>query len=161
LERARRLERIKNLDSVYSYFSRDCSCPAEEAPQNTNPSESAGEKARINRVKDFCFLSSGQIKIIKTRVADIMKSLEDEYGSLRMVSEHYQELIRTGFAESYPFPKGFFSALTVLESHGPPKDVAKFLKGLPPEQQKEREKFIEEVFNKKTFAAAFVLGYFT
>jgi pimeloyl-ACP methyl ester carboxylesterase len=147
LEAARRSQRLNNLNSIYSQYKKNCSCPAATNTDN------------LKTVEDFCFLSSRQIELIKTRLAAIMKRLEDEYGSLRMVAEHYQELIDTSFAESYPFPRGFFTALSVLEIHGPTKNPARFLKGLPADQQKEAEKFLR-IFNKKPFDAAFVLGYF-
>jgi hypothetical protein len=166
-EDERSAKRISNLNSTYSYYRRDCSCRAEQVPLNSNSSNSGDGNPPIIKFKNFCFIPSTQIEIITTRLTDIMKNLEDEYGSLRMVSEHYQELIGTSFAETYPFPRDFFSALTVLENYGPPKDLATFLLRVPPnlpkQQKEEMEKSITESveqFNKTIFDAAFVLGYF-
>jgi pimeloyl-ACP methyl ester carboxylesterase len=109
-------------------------------------------------VNDFCFLSSrpGQIEIIKERLTDIMERLENEYGSLAMVSEHYKELIDTNFATSYPFPKGFFSALQVLESYGAKEYNDENLGRSASDDVKKNIK----AFNLKRFNAAFVLGYY-
>lgn len=168
-EYKRREERIRNLESIFNRYRQGCVC----ADNETTPASTVST-TEIEGVGDFCFLSADQMGTIKNRLMDIMEGIEDEYGSFRMVSEHYKELSDTDFAISYPFPKAFFEALGTLESHGAAQYDDADLNAKVPKTKKTAERDLEQKtdaeksvvpevahFNRIQFQSALVAAYYT
>ncbi len=96
---------------------------------------------------DFSFLNNSQIQTIKERLKKEYDALEDEYGSLNLITLNYDRLEKdTRFTGTFPYPKEFFVALRKLQSLGAPQDKNSLF-------------FIEEV--EPFVTLAMVVGYYS
>ena len=96
---------------------------------------------------NFCFLKPESIETIRNKLDPIYDKLEAAYGSVNIVTQNLDELMRDAtFQKDFPYPGEFFRALRQLQLWGMPSE-------------KEDSIFFEEQIHS-LFSAAIVVGYY-
>jgi|RhiMetdeSRZDD1v2_1073273.scaffolds.fasta_scaffold41244_2 pimeloyl-ACP methyl ester carboxylesterase len=164
-EEARRDKVLENLVNIY----RNIRFEDPNAPCNARPEDVVdGDTQQFPKLKktnidveerqfegfvdifcddDFSFLSDSQTQTVKEKLKKEYDALEDEYGSLNLITLNYDRLKQDSrFTEEFPYPKEFFVALRKLQSVGAPQDKNSLF-------------YVEEV--EPLVTLAMVVGYYS
>jgi pimeloyl-ACP methyl ester carboxylesterase len=102
----------------------------------------------VGRTDDFCFLNSQTVEDTEAKLSKVLKTLDDDYGSVGFVLANYEKLVGTeenDFIRKFPYPKEFYAALQRLQFMGGSEQPR-----LPNDDSTRRRKY----------HAALLLGYY-
>ena len=105
----RRKMTVSNLEAILTYYHNNTS----ERSINGN---AENDDSAIRATNDFSFLTDQTIKDIGKKLGNMLKKLEEEFGSINFVIENYDDL-------QLEYPLVFFMALKNLSFHGAPAPV--------------------------------------
>jgi pimeloyl-ACP methyl ester carboxylesterase len=131
----RRKMTVSNLEAILTYYRNNTS----EGSIDENAENDDGVTRAIRATNDFSFLTAQTIQDIGKKLGNLLKKLEEEFGSINFVIENYHDL-------QLEYPLVFFEALKNLAFHGAPAPV----KGL---------KFEGETVKKQVDVAILIANY--
>jgi len=123
---ARVKQTVSNLEDIYRFFRPPGAC----AISGTSylKSRVADFEAHLTpdleRTDNLCFITDSQVVEITSKVAKIIQAVEEDYGSLSFVQDHYDE-IKAQLAPELKLPQEFFAALRKLQFLGAPYNKMK------------------------------------
>ena len=112
---ARRKMTVSNLEAILTYYQNNRSERSTNGNAENDDSATRATRA-IRATNDFSFLTDQTIKDIGKKLGNMLKKLEEEFGSINFVIEDYDDL-------QLEYPLVFFKALKNLAFHGAPAPV--------------------------------------
>jgi pimeloyl-ACP methyl ester carboxylesterase len=71
---------------------------------------------------NFCFVDAGQAGALGERLEKLLGEIEQQFGAVDFVTDHYDDLLKSADANSRPrFPREFYTAIKVLQFTGAPE----------------------------------------
>ena len=128
---------LAKLRNIYNLISSVDSAPCDCTNRRGQLKVEVNFAGILDAGDNFCFLrgsstpeTDNRISTITKKLDDIYKRLEQEYAALGFVTENYDDLKNdAGFANSFPYPEEFFTALRQLQSRGAPQNKNSLLFG--------------------------------
>jgi len=75
---------------------------------------------------NFCFIDVEQANLLSDRMEKLLSLIEEQFGSVDFVTDHYDALLKSGDAKSRPrFPREFYAAIKTLQFTGAPESGVK------------------------------------
>ncbi len=75
---------------------------------------------------NFCFIDVEQADLLSDRMAKLLSEIEEQFGSVDFVTDHYDDLLKSADARSRPrFPREFYTAIKTLQFTGAPESGVK------------------------------------
>jgi pimeloyl-ACP methyl ester carboxylesterase len=131
----RRKMTVSNLEAILTYYRNNTS----EGSIDENAENDDSVTREIIATNDFSFLTGQTILDIGKKLGNLLKKLEEEFGSINFVIENYHDL-------QLEYPLVFFKALKNLAFNGAPAPV----KGL---------EFEDETVKKQVDVAILIANY--
>jgi hypothetical protein len=138
---ARATMTVENLESIYTLYrskaAHPCSCQDKTLPVKVitmfgNTIENIKDVRLVvgsPGTNNFCFMTAGEARQLARKLAGVIDAIEERYGSVDFVTDHYDGLQKNHDSTQRPrYPKEFYAALKRLQFTGAPdKDLTPYL----------------------------------